>query len=153
MWRKWICDQNYPKQSTQNQSRRRHISSEQEILVLNIPKEILGGKLTRNLPSKVLISFEHDFCKGFELKELSLASLPGVINGNVLSCLYDNIVRWRRVFLRLVWFVCSSVSIAFGLIVDSIGTSFPSTWFVNTNETCKMYLQMSIPWNGNQTNK
>lgn len=118
-----------------------------------LSKEILGGRLTGVLPSKVLINFEHGFCRGFKLKELTSASLLRVINGNVLLCLYDNIVRGGRACLRLVWFVCPSVSVAFDLMVDSIGASFPSTWFVNTNETCKIYFQMSVPWNGNQMNK
>lgn len=85
------------------------------------------------LPSKVLINFERGCVGGFKLNELLVESPLKEIVGDISLCLYDSTARWDRGFLKFGWlFWFASIC---GLTAGTIGASFPSTWFVKTNET------------------
>lgn len=87
--------------------------------------EVLGDSEVLVLPSKVLINFECGCGGVLKLKEL-LASFLKVIAGDISLFLYGNAASWEKSLFNTERPLRSTATI-FGLTVDSIGTSFPST--------------------------
>ena len=57
-------------------------------------------------------------------------------NGTDRWCVNGNMGFWSGFLLLSDWFSFTSTPRVFARTFDSIGTSFPSTWFVKTNVTC-----------------
>lgn len=89
--------------------------------------DVLGDSKVLDLPSKVLINLGCGDGRVFRLNEL-LESLVKEITGDVPLFLYE------MPLFKPGRLLCST-SRVFCLTADSIGVSFPPTWFVKTNET------------------
>lgn len=98
-----------------------------------------GDKEILVLPSKVLINFECGCGRVLKLNEL-LESPLTEIAGDISFFLYGNTARRERSLFKTGRPLCCTSS-TFGLAADSIGVSFPPTWFVKTNEIWKYVKQ------------
>lgn len=84
-------------------------------------------------PSVLLVQCKRLYVDNFTLLLVSLGD-SGWSGSLGLCC---GLLKPR---LLTAWFRFNSVTSGFGLGFDLMGMSFPSTWFVNTNVTCNVFI-------------